>query len=62
MKKLIILFLILSILVMGCSTNQDYGQSSPQQPQSESVGGGCGVAESENQETKIKNVGVEVGL
>ena len=61
MKKLIILFLILSILVMG-STNQDYGQSSPQQPQSESVGGGCGVAESENQETKIKNVGVEVGL
>ena len=61
MKKLIILFLILSILVIGCSKDQNYSQ--PTQPQSPAIGGGCGVMpENENQETKIKYVEVEAGL
>ena len=52
MKKLIILFLILSILLLGCkSYTQD--NKSPSTAQNPSIGGGCGVSESENQEKKI---------
>lgn len=41
MKKIIILFLILSIFLLGCSQGTNYNQSAnPSQP---SVGGGCGV-------------------
>ena len=61
MKKLIILFLILSILVIGCSSNQAYEKQPTQYP-SPVVGGGCGVSEVENSTTKIKYVGVEAGL
>lgn len=60
MNKLIILFLILSILIVGCSKNQTYAQQ-PTQPPSPAVGG-CSVSESDEQETKIKYVGVEEGL
>ena len=61
MKKLIILFLILSILIVGCkSYNQPVEKSQP--TQNPAVGGGCGVAENENEQTKIKYWGVESGL
>ena len=61
MNKLIILFLILGILVIGCSKDQTYAQQ-PTQPSSPSIQGGCSVSENENQETKVKYVGVEAGL
>ena len=60
MKKLIILFLILGILIIGCS-NRDYRQQP--NPQPPAIGGGCSVTtENENEQTKIKYVGVEAGL
>jgi len=61
MKKLIILFLILGILIIGCSKDQTYTQQPIQQP-SPSTQGGCSVSENENQESKVKYVGVQVGL
>ena len=61
MKKLIALFLILSILVIGCSKNQNYRQEP--NPQSPAIGGGCSVTtESENQEMQIKYIRVNAGL
>ena len=63
MKKLIILFLILSILIVGCkSYTQSADRQPTQPPPNPAVGGGCGVAENENQNTKIKYVGVEAAL
>ena len=61
MKKLIILFLILGILLIGCKS---YTQTSnlPSSQNSPAIGSGCSVSEAENQETKIKYVGVEVAL
>ena len=61
MKKLIIIFLILGILIMGCSKNQDYIPQSSPSP-SPAVGGGCQVIENENQETEVRYIRVEVGL
>lgn len=57
MKKLIILFLILGILVVGCSNSQTYTKQPTQPPPSPAIGGGCGVVGNEEQ-TKIKYVGV----
>ena len=55
--------MILSILVMGCSKNQDYARQ-PTQPPSPAIGGGCSVTteNEDNQETKINYVGVKAGL
>lgn len=61
MKKLIILFLILSILIVGCSNNQTYERKTSQQP-SPSVGGGCSVSEADEQETKIRYTQVQASL
>ena len=46
---------------MGCS-NQTYERQPSQPSPNPAVGGGCGVSEAENQNTKIKYVGVEAGL
>ena len=63
MKKLIILFLVLSILVIGCKNYTQSADRQPTQPpQNPAVGGGCGVSEAENQETKVKYIEVEAGL
>ena len=61
MKKLIILFIIMMVLVVGCKS---YAQPTEnQQPtQNPAIGSGCGVAENENSETKIKYVEVVAGL
>lgn len=60
MKRLIILFLILGILIVGC---KNYNQSTDRQPTppplNPAIGGGCGVAENENEQTKIKYIEVE---
>lgn len=61
MKKLIILFLILSILVVGCKSYTQTDVVPSKTAQNPAIGG-CGVIESENQETKIKYVGVESAL
>lgn len=61
MKKLIILFLILSILIISCSKNQDYDRQ-PIQPPSNPVGGGCSVSETDEQETKVKYVKIQEEL
>ena len=63
MEKIIILFLILSILIVGCYKNQAYARQPTQPPPSPSIeGSGCGVIESENQETKVKYITIQAGL
>ena len=63
MKKIIILFLIFNILILGCSKNQAYARQPTQPPPSPAIeGGGCGVIGSENQETKVKYIIIQVGL
>ena len=52
MKKLIILFLILGILIMGCSKNQDYRQQPTQSP-SPPIQGGCSVSENEEESNAL---------
>ena len=57
MKKIIVLFLILSILIVGCkSYSQPADKPQPIRPQpspNPAVGGECGVIESKNQETSV---------
>lgn len=62
MKKLIILFLILSILIIGCSNSKTYAQK-PSQPPSPIVGSGCSASETDEEElAKIKYVKIQSGF
>ena len=50
----------MGILIVGC---KNYNQSTDRQPTppplNPAIGGGCGVAENENEQTKIKYIEVE---
>ena len=60
MKKIIILFLILSILLLGCKSYTKTNDSLAR-PNSPAIGGGCGVIENQ-EETKIKYISIQAGL
>ena len=62
MKKLIILFLILGILLLGCKSYTQSSNNLPSSQNSPAIGGGCQVIENEDKETKVKYVNVQAGL
>lgn len=51
MKRILMLLLVMSMLLVGCSDKPDYSYSGGQQPTQngqDTVGGGCGLASVEN--------------
>ena len=65
MKKLITIFLLLSIFLLGCSQGTQYSGSSPAPPNGQpnpNVGGGCGVAPQNSNIQHQTYTGIQEGL
>lgn len=64
MKKLITIFLLLSIFIVGCSQGTQY-QPNPAQPngqQNPNVGGGCGVEPQNSNTPDVSYAGILEGF
>lgn len=60
MDKKLILFLILSILIIGCKS---YDNPQPSQPtQNPAIGSGCGITENDDSEAKLIKVPIARAL